>query len=183
MNESISVVIPVYNDGEGLASTLKNLVPVLRRGFSDYETVIVESGSTDGSGEIADKAGKSNKRIKVIHQGEKKGYGNAIREGWMHCSKNFTIYMDCDMPYEYRYIVEAKKYMKDYDAIIGYKSGKRESIARLIVSRGANMLSRILFDIRARDQNYSFKLIKTSFIKKMNVVSDSSFFPAEWSDF
>jgi glycosyltransferase involved in cell wall biosynthesis len=179
MKHTISIVLPVYNEEAGIISTLKNLVPVLEQTFSDYEIIIVESGSTDKSGEVADTAAKKNKKIRVIHQEERKGYSNGIREGLKHCKYELSMYIDCDNPYDFKYLKEAAKYIKDCDAVIGYKKGKRESFARLILSKGAYFLNKTFFDINVKDINYPFKMIKTKFIKKMDLCSDKSFLPVE----
>lgn len=179
MKYSISIVLPVYNERQGIKSTLKNLVPILGKKFSDYEIIIVESGSTDKSGEIADELSRKNRKIMVIHQGERKGYGNGIREGLKHCKYELSMYIDCDNPYDFKYLQEAAKYMGRYDAVIGYKKGKRESFGRLILSKGAYFFHKMLFNLNIKDINYPFKMIKTKFVKKMKLVSDHSFLAPE----
>lgn len=179
MKHNISIVLPLYNEEEGIKSTLKNLVPVLKRAFSDYEIIIVESGSTDKSGEIADRASKKDKKIRVIHQGSRKGYGNAIREGLKHCKHGLSMYIDCDNPYDFRYLEYAVNYIEECDAVIGYKQGKRETFGRLVLSKGANLFSKVLFRLNVKDVNYPFKMMKTEFVKKMNLLSNNSFIAAE----
>tara|TARA_Y100000294_G_C8513175_1_gene319664 strand:- start:295 stop:993 length:699 start_codon:yes stop_codon:yes gene_type:complete len=179
MKYSISIVVPVYNEEEGITSTLKNLMPVLKSTFSDYEIIIVESGSTDNSAKVADKASKNNRRIKVIHQGKRKGYGNGIREGLRNCKNELLMYTDCDNVYDFKYIREAAKYIGEYDAVIGYKKGKRESMMRLIVSKGAYYLNLLLFGLNVKDINYPFKMMKTRFVKKMNLYSNTTLIPVE----
>lgn len=179
MQHSISIVLPVYNEEHGIKSTLKNLVPVLEKSFSDYEIIIVESGSTDKSGEISDESARKNRKIKVIHQGERKGYGNAVREGLKHCRHELSMYIDCDHPYDFKYLQEAAKYMGRYDAVIGYKKGKRESFGRFILSEGGYFFHKVFFNISTKDISYPFKMMKTKFVKKMILVSDHSFIAPE----
>jgi glycosyltransferase involved in cell wall biosynthesis len=179
MKYSISIVLPVYNEESGLKSTLKGLVPILEKTFSNYEIIIVESGSTDNSSKVADEAAKKNKNIRVIHQGERKGYGNGIREGLKNCKKYISMYIDCDNPYDFTYLKKAAKYIKEYDAVIGYKVGKRESIGRSILSKGAYFLNSLLFGLNVKDINYPFKMIKTSFVRKMVLNSNTSLIPIE----
>jgi glycosyltransferase involved in cell wall biosynthesis len=179
MKYSISIVLPVYNEESGLKSTLKGLVPVLKQAFSDYEIIIVESGSTDNSGNVADEAAKKNKNIRVIHQGKRKGYGNGIREGLKNCKKYISMYIDCDNPYDFVYLKKAAKYIEEYDAVIGYKIGKRESTGRLILSKGAYFMNSLLFGLNVKDINYPFKMIKTGFVRKMVLSSNTSLIPIE----
>lgn len=179
MKYTLSIVIPVHNEEAGIKSTLKNLVPILDKTFSNYEIIIVESGSTDKSAEIADEAAKKNKKIRVIHQGAKKGYGNALREGLENCKYDLIMYTDCDNPFEFKYIKEALRYFPDYDAVIGYRLGKRESFGRLILSKGANFITNMLFQLNVKEINYPFKIIKSYLVKRMNLLSNDSFIAAE----
>jgi glycosyltransferase involved in cell wall biosynthesis len=179
MKYTISIVLPVYNEEAGIISTLKNLLPILKKTFSNYEIIIVESGSTDKSGEIADKLARKNQKIRVIHQGKRKGYSNGIREGLKHCKYDLSMYIDCDNPYDFKYLKEAVRYIGDYDAVIGYKQGKRESFGRLILSKGAYLLNSILFGLNVKDINYPFKMMKTNLVKKMSLYSNTSLLPTE----
>jgi len=179
MEYTLSIVIPVYNEEAGIKSTLKNLVPILNKTFSDYEIIVVESGSIDKSAEIADEAAKKNKKIKVIHQGIKKGYGNALREGLKICRYDLSMYTDCDNPFDFIYIKKALRYFNDYDAVIGYRLGKRENLGRIILSKGANFFEKMFFRLNVKEINYPFKMIKTKLAKKMNLISNNSFISAE----
>ena len=179
MKYNISVILPVYNEEEGLKKTLVSVIPILKNTFSDYEIIIVESGSTDETGEVADKEAKKNKKIKVIHQHKKKGYGNAIKDGFNHCTKEICIYLDSDNPYDLNYLKEGVKYIGKYDAVIGYRKGERETMMRVLLSKGAYAIDRFIFWLDLKDTNCPFKMIKTSFIKKMNLYSNYSFLDAE----
>ena len=179
MAYSISVVIPVYNEEKNVGATLKRLVPVLKNNFFDYEVIIVESGSTDKSSAIIDNFARKNKKIIVIHQKKKMGYSNAIRTGFMECKKELSIFVDCDLPYDFKYLADASKYMRDYDAVLGYRVGKRGSLGRLIMSKGANILAKVLFNINVKDVGFPFKMIRTRLLKNFNLVSNNSFIREE----
>ena len=179
MKYRISVVIPIYNEEQNINKSLNKLVPLLEKKFPDYEIVLVESGSTDNSASIADNAAKNNRRIKVIHQRKRLGYGNAIRTGLEKCSLDVCIYSDCDLPYDFKNIVEATKYIGNYDAVIGYKLGKRESIGRYILSFGGKAFARIFFGIKVKDVGFPFKLMRTKLVKRFRLVSDTNFIPVE----
>ena len=64
----ISVIIPVYNVKAYLAEAVES---VIHQSYRDLEIILVDDGSTDGSGEICDEYAKKDNRIKVIHQQNK----------------------------------------------------------------------------------------------------------------
>lgn len=80
MNEKISVVVPVYN----VAAYLKQCIDsILTQTYSDIEVVLVDDGSTDGSGEICDTYAVKDKRVSVIHQ-TNGGVGSARNAALRH---------------------------------------------------------------------------------------------------
>tara|TARA_B100000315_G_C14192238_1_gene413896 strand:- start:173 stop:610 length:438 start_codon:yes stop_codon:yes gene_type:complete len=89
------------------------------------------------------------------------------------------MYTDCDNPFDFRHIKGALRYFSNYDVVIGYRLGKRENFGRFIISRGANLLTNLLFRLNAKEVNYPFKIIKTRLAKKMDLLSNNSFISAE----
>ncbi len=71
MNESLSVVFPMFNEHYYLRQTINMAREAIKKITNDYEIIIVDDASTDGSGEIADKLFSDNDRIKVVHNRKK----------------------------------------------------------------------------------------------------------------
>ncbi|MBO4989881.1 MAG: glycosyltransferase family 2 protein [Clostridia bacterium] len=87
-----SIVIPVYNGKETLGETVKSIV---RQDFTDYELILVDDGSTDGTGELCDQFEKQYDFIKVIHQ--KNAYlGAARNRGLDEASGKYVYFLDAD---------------------------------------------------------------------------------------
>jgi len=85
---SISVVVPALNEEETLQHAVEWTVSVLREISDDYEVVLVDDGSTDGTGRIADGlAGKFSHAVRVIHNPRPSGYGGALNTGFTAASK------------------------------------------------------------------------------------------------
>lgn len=88
----ISIVTPVYNAAEYLLQTIES---VKRQGFTDYEWIICDDGSTDGSSEILEKAASENEHIRLITQpngGVSKARNNCLR----HVSGKYLMFLDSD---------------------------------------------------------------------------------------
>lgn len=92
MSVQYSVIIPVYNGKDYLADAVAS---VYRQHVSDFEIVLVDDGSTDGSGEICDKFAAEDARVKVIHQ--KNAYlGAARNRGFERASGKYVLFLDAD---------------------------------------------------------------------------------------
>lgn len=87
-----SVIVPVYNCERYLEDALKS---VLGQEFSDYEIVVVDDGSTDGSGQIADLYAHKHDRVKVLH-GTNEGLLLARRKGLLHAAGEYVLFLDAD---------------------------------------------------------------------------------------
>jgi len=89
----ISIIIPVYNVLNYLSACIDS---VLKQSFSDYEVILVNDGSSDGSGDIVDQYDlKYPERIRVVHQ-MNKGSGEARNVGLMEASGEYIFFVDSD---------------------------------------------------------------------------------------
>jgi hopanoid biosynthesis associated protein HpnK len=179
-NMSLSFVYPVYNEIENLP----HLLPETRRiaeGFtSDLEVVLVDDGSTDGSGAFMARLADEHPCIVAVHHARNRGLGAAIRTGLSAATKDLVLYMDSDFPVT---VEEARaalaKFSDEVDLLIGYRLGRAEGPRREIMSWTYNRLIRVAFGLKVRDVNFAFKLIRRSLLTQMRLRSEGSFIDAE----
>ena len=110
-NPTLSIIVPVYNVCAFLEQCIDS---ILAQTFTDYELILVDDGSTDGSGEICDRYAQSDSRIKVIHK-ENGGVVSARKAGIKVASGAYAGYVDGDDwidPHMYEKMVH---YMQRYD--------------------------------------------------------------------
>ena len=88
----ISVIIPVYNVKAYLEKCVESVV---NQDFSDYEIILIDDGSSDGSENLCDRLGEKYPEIKVIHQ-ENKGQGGARNTGIENASGEYLLFVDSD---------------------------------------------------------------------------------------
>lgn len=96
MNPLFSIIIPVYNVVQELGRAVKS---VQDQGFAGWEIVLVDDGSTDGSGELCDEIAKSDLRIKVLHQANA-GVVAARQNGFLSSSGQWILFLDGDDQFE-----------------------------------------------------------------------------------
>ena len=90
MNPFFSVIIPVYNVEPELRRAVKS---VQVQGFTDWEIVLIDDGSTDGSGELCDELAKADSRIRVLHQANA-GVVAARQNGFLSSSGQWILFLD-----------------------------------------------------------------------------------------
>lgn len=116
----ISVIMPVFNTGEKLVRSIES---VLKQSFRDFELILIDDGSTDGSEMICDDYQKKDNRIYVIHQ-KNMGLCNARNIGLKYAKGEYVAFIDHDDIYLNKLMEDNYKLAKEYDADIvkfGYK--------------------------------------------------------------
>jgi len=177
--ESISVVVPMYNEEENAPRAIESLMDVLSSQFPDFEIVIVESGSTDGTAAIADHLAASHPQVRVIHQKNREGLGSAIRLGFANASCDYVLYVDGDEPFDISEISRAAPLLGECDMVIGYRIGPRESLKRKVYSRVYNWLVQLLLGLDVRDVNFSMKMIRRALLDRLELRANGCFYDAE----
>jgi glycosyltransferase involved in cell wall biosynthesis len=91
----MSVVVPAYNEMGNLASAVQDVVHALRT-FDDYEVIIVNDGSQDGTGEVADSLAATIDRVRVIHHEQNRGFSASYQTGLQHARMAYFTFVPGD---------------------------------------------------------------------------------------
>ena len=146
---------------------------------SPNEIIIVESGSTDLTAEIADKLANSDSHIRVIHQINREGLGSAIRLGFANSTMDYVLYIDGDEPFDVAKISKIIPLLATNEVIIGYRIGERESFKRKLFSSVYNGLIQFFFRLNVKDVNFSMKVVPKHLLKKLKLRANGCFYDAE----
>jgi glycosyltransferase involved in cell wall biosynthesis len=179
MSKSLSVVVPMYNEEENAAQAVLSLQKVLADLLDDFEIIIVESGSTDRTAEIADGLENEQPDVRVIHQISKEGLGSAIRLGMANARKDFVLYIDGDEPFDVAEIATVLPHLEENRIVIGYRIGERENFKRKLFSSVYNWIVQFTLGLGVRDVNFSMKALDRILLRKLDLRADGVFFDAE----
>lgn len=160
MNELVTIIVPVYNTGAYLSPCLESLIAQTHR---DLEIILVDDGSTDGSGAICDDFARRDERIKVIHQ-KNSGVSSARNAGLENASGTYLTFVDADDGLVPHGLETALRYLRENDADMvtyGWKrhfmeDGRTEPCAEPFLSTRdiSNVLGRVLTDYSACGGGY-----------------------------
>lgn len=176
---SISLMFPVYGDELTIRLITKKAIDLFARLRCDYEIVIVDDGSPDRSGEIADELAREYGCVKVIHHLVNKGYGAALRSGLAACTKEVICLIDGDDQYDVRDLPKLLKLIDYYPFVITFRYKKVYSTIRMFISWTYNVVLRYLFRTRFRDISTGLRLVKRSLLDDVSLESNSPFIGAE----
>lgn len=173
--KSINIVIPAYNEEDNLSWVVKDTLKNLPKYFRDYEIVIVDDGSYDNTGKIADQLSANHKQVRVIHQ-KNGGYSQAMLSGIKSATKEYVAYMPADGQFlveDMRHCFEA---LNGADLVLGYRGGRPDySTYRMILSYGYLLLVTLLFNFKYIDVGW-VNIWKTKKVQRLNLKGVSGIF-------
>lgn len=176
--KSISVFFPALNEQENIKTCVLSAKKYLEKRFKDYEILVVSNGSTDNTTKIALEFARKDKRIKSICN-KKVGYGIALRSGFANSSKELIFYTDADNQFNIEDLDSLFPLLGAYDIVSGYRVKRQDPSMRIFVAWVYNMLIRILFNLKVRDIDASFKLYKKKVFENMTLKSNTGLIDAE----
>jgi putative flippase GtrA/GT2 family glycosyltransferase len=177
---SLSVVFPAYNEEGNIHQTIYEALFALPHLVRDYEIIVVNDGSKDGTGAIADAiACTIPERVTVIHHSPNKGYGAALTSGFLAASKEFTFYMDSDGQFDIRDLARLLPQLEQYDGVFGYRIDRQDTFFRKCISWGWNSLMRFIFRIHIRDIDGAFKIFRTAYFQDILLETRGAMIDAE----
>jgi len=179
MVDGLSVIVPAYNEGPALASTVPEITQALRVLLSEYEILLVNDGSQDETGRIAEILQRENSRIRVHHFSSNRGPGAATLWGIANAAYTHLIYIPADGQFDLRSLKDYLFLAERSEIVIGVRSSYADYDFRRFVASGVyRMLLRILFGLRFKDVNWSH-LYRRSIFDKIKVESAGVFMLAE----
>lgn len=174
--DKYSVILPTYNERSNLPIIVYLIAKTFTEASLDWEIVIVDDASPDGTQEIAQQLIKvySPTRIQLRPREGKLGLGTAYIHGLEFATGNFIIIMDADFSHHPHHIPEfiAKQKSENYDIVLGTRYAGDGGVygwdfKRKLVSRGANLLSRVILRPNVSDVTGSFRLYKKEVLKRV----------------
>lgn len=165
------LVLPTYNEAENIEAIVGAAAAVLERAVEgdDYRILIVDDGSPDGTGEIADRLTGEREQVRVLHRTEKNGIGPAYLAGFAYALEHGAAYvmeMDSDFshdPADLARLLDAVRSGADLALGSRYVPGGGVtdwSLLRRFVSQGGSTYARIVLGLHVRDLTGGFKCFR-----------------------
>lgn len=177
---SIAICFPVYNDEKTIRIVTEKSIKVLQKISSSWKITIINDGSPDSSGKIADELSRTSENINVVHHNTNLGYGAAVKSG-LKASMGFDwiCFTDGDDEYDVNELLHISKLFDLNDLIITFRFSKLYGSYRIFVSFVYNIVLRTLFRSNFRDHSCALKVIKSKVLNDINITSTSPFIGAE----
>jgi len=174
MTQGISVFFPAYNDEASIAGLVGDALAVLPGLAEEFEVIVVDDGSTDGTAAVLDGLARSDPRVRVVRHEVNRGYGAALRTGFASATKELVFYTDGDGQYDVRELALLRPLLQDgVDVVNGYKIRRADGWQRKAVGAVYNRLAHLLFSIPIRDVDCDFRLVRRRAVEQVELFSSS----------
>ncbi|MCB1036656.1 MAG: glycosyltransferase family 2 protein [Acidobacteria bacterium] len=169
---SVSTLIPVWNEAPAIETAVERTHTFLAENFEDFEILIVESGSTDGSYELCDRLAQRWPAVEVIHEGAPQGFGSALRLGFARASRDLVWAVSADLPFPLPSLLEALPLLEENDCVLSYRVEDERGAFRRLQSRVYNGLAKGLLGLTVTTVNSTFKVYRREVIQGLALRSD-----------
>ena len=174
-NKDISIVISLYNEAESLPELLRWIRQVMEKEGYQYEIIMVDDGSRDGSWEIIKEATSSDSHIRGISFRRNYGKSAALFHGFKAAEGRVVITMDADLqdspeeiPEMYRMVTE-----EDFDIVSGWKKQRFDNkLTKNLPSKLYNATARRITGIKLHDMNCGLKAYRNEVVKNVEVYGE-----------
>jgi glycosyltransferase involved in cell wall biosynthesis len=180
--DGLSFFFPALNEEDNIAPIVDEALAVLPRFADELEVTVVDDGSSDRTGAIADELAAKDGRVRVIHHGTRRGYGGAVRSGLRSATKPWIFFTDGDRQFALEDLALLIAASDDVDAVVGFRKKRADPLRRLFVAWVYNQLIRLLFGGGWRDVDCAFKLFRREVFERVpleRIRSQGAFFSPE----
>jgi len=174
----VVMVVPTYNEAENL----EWIVGRLRAAHPEVDVLVVDDGSPDGTGALADRLAAAAEGVHVLHRTHKAGLGAAYLAGFawaLEAGYDVIGEMDADGSHQPEQLERLLTALADADLVIGSRWVPGGSVVnwpmrRELLSRGGNLYVRMLLGIDVRDATAGFRLFRRTALQKIDLSSVQS---------
>jgi len=160
MERKVLIIMPTFNEAENL----ELIVAAVHEAVPFVNMLIIDDGSPDGTGDIADKLAADDERISVLHRTGKLGLGSAYITGFkwaLERDYERVFEMDADFSHDPKYLRPMLDALETHDMVVGsrYVAGggtENWGLGRKLISRGGGMYSRMVLGMKVRDLTAGF---------------------------
>ena len=178
-NVSLSVVLPCYNEEANVERTTLAALDAVRAFATDFEIIIVDDGSQDRTGQLADQLTKKYPQIRAVHHRPNRGYGGALRAGFAAAAKDWIFFTDGDGQFDCREIPALLALLNQHDIATGFRLDRKDSALRRFNGWGWTKICNLFLGLKLRDIDCAFKLFPRRLLGEIELHSQGALISAE----
>jgi glycosyltransferase involved in cell wall biosynthesis len=165
----LSVFLPSHNEEGNVERVVTGFLRELPNLADEYEVIVVNDGSRDQTGVIADRLAAANPRVKVVHHEVNRGYGGAVISGIRAATLSYALLCDGDGQFDPADVQRLAARTPEYDVVVGNRTHRADALVRRINGKAWTILVRLMFGLRISDMDCGFKLFRRALLENMEL--------------
>lgn len=157
---SLSLILPAYNEAEGISSAVTEADDALRRFADDYEILVVDDGSRDETAAVVEELARERSCVRLLRHGCNRGYGAALRTGFEAARGDRVAFTDADGQFDLAELEGLVAESSRHPIVVGYRIDRQDPWRRRFFSWGYNQLVRRLIGTGVRDCDCALKVFR-----------------------
>ena len=176
---SLSIFFPCYNEAENVERVTHAALEAAPQFAESFEVIIVNDGSRDRTGEIADQRAAKIPEVRAVHNRPNRGYGGAVARGLTEARMEWIFFTDGDGQFDIGEVPKLIELLDRGDFAVGYRMKRADSFLRVLNARAWGVLVRAVFGLTVRDIDCAFKLLPKSLIDGIELQSEGALISTE----
>ncbi|MEX1296794.1 MAG: glycosyltransferase family 2 protein [Candidatus Limnocylindrales bacterium] len=185
--EALSYFFPAHDEAENIEALVHEALEALPAIAERFEIIAVDDGSTDGTGELADRlAAEHPGVVRAVHHAQNQGYGSAVRSGLAAARFPLVCFTDGDRQFRVADLARLTARLDEPDdrgrrpdVVAGYRVKRADPAIRLAYARAYRACLNLFFGLGVRDPDCACKLFRREALEGVNVESGGAFLSAE----
>ncbi len=176
---TVSAFFPAHNEIDNIEELTEKTVQVLSQHVKDYEVLLIDDGSTDGTRDKADELAQRHDKVHAIHHEINRGYGGAVKTGIASCTLDWIFFTDGDGQFDVHELPLLLEHTDQHDAVVGYRMDRQDPFHRKMFAFGWGLLIKLLFGFRVKDLDCAFKLFRRSYFENLELKAEGAVITVE----
>ena len=177
--DSLTIFFPAFNEEAIIAKTVDAASAIGRSVAADYEVIVVDDGSRDGTATVVEDLARSDPHVRLVRHERNRGYGAALRSGFAAAAKRLVFFSDADGQFDLEELPKLLALLPKAPVVVGYRIKRNDPPHRLFIAKTYNLIVRAVFGLRVRDIDCAFKLFTRSELSKVGLESNGAFISSE----
>jgi dolichol-phosphate mannosyltransferase len=177
--QNLSLVIPAHNEEPIIGQAILEAVAALSALDVDYEVIVVDDGSTDGTRAVALDAARHTPQVRIVTLPENVGYAAALRRGFREARYEWVAFTDADCQFDLHELDRLLPLARTADIVCGIRVDRQDPWRRKVYSKGFNILARTLLGTGVTDCDCALKIFRRNWVNSAGLDAEGFFFNAE----
>jgi hypothetical protein len=179
LSDPLSLCLPCYNEAEVIEEVLFGACAVLPEFLDEFEIVVVDDGSTDGTAAVVERIARRNHCVRLVRHERNRGYGAAVATALRAAQGEWICFTDGDGQFNLLDLPQLLVHAQNADVAVGYRHRRADNVVRRLNAYGWNWLIRCLVGLRVRDLDCAFKLFPRWVVDRLELTAHGACISAQ----